>query len=295
MTQKKFSGGPGTARKRILSALDKVPGISIVHKSPFDVELGFIGVSKHSKPKVLRLDGCYYRNKQLRLNREIRRSMKMSDFVVFQSHFSKTMCERILGITKPSCIIHNGIDLDMIDGVTADPTIEAGSFVACASWRMNKRPKSIIKGFLKADTGRHLYLIGDGLESFKVADENVHFLGVLDHKKVVSVMKSCSYLIHLCHIDSCPNVVIEGLACGLPVLHTNLGGTREIVGTDGVMLTTDYWDFAVSEFGELDNLNSDSVADGIRKIMSSKFSIDRSRLDIKMAAMQYAGVLKQCS
>ena len=142
-------------------------------------------------------------------------------------------------------IIYNGISKDCIDSIETDKTIEPGSFVACSNtWRMkpNKRPLSIINGFLKSDTGRHLYIIGQYQNEWKKKYKRyrIHFLGPKSPKKVIAIMKACDYQIHLCHIDSCPNAVVEGLACGLNVLCTNLGGTKELVGPDGVILKIEW-------------------------------------------------------
>ena len=43
---------------------------------------------------------------------------------------------------------------------------------------------------------------------------------------------------HVCSIpqvnDPCPNVVLEALACGVPVVHSASGGTPELVGDGGI-------------------------------------------------------------
>ena len=64
--------------------------------------------------------------------------------------------------------------------------------------------------------------------------------------------------LHLCHIDSCPNIVIEGLCCGLNVLCSNLGGTQEIVGENGVVLRADkMWSGQYLPKTNLDNIEDD--------------------------------------
>jgi glycosyltransferase involved in cell wall biosynthesis len=39
-------------------------------------------------------------------------------------------------------------------------------------------------------------------------------------------------LLHTKVLDPCPSVVIEAMACGLPVVHPASGGTVELVGDD---------------------------------------------------------------
>ena len=44
-------------------------------------------------------------------------------------------------------------------------------------------------------------------------------------------------------MDWTPNTVIEGMACGLPIVHTGNGGLNEIVQNAGVSLELPYsWD-----------------------------------------------------
>jgi glycosyltransferase involved in cell wall biosynthesis len=165
------------------------------------------------------------------------------------------LCNRVLRLESRNLIkngyeiIYNGVDLDYIKNIEPNKEIEPDSFVSCARWDPNKRPLSMIKGFLEADTKKHLYIIGGtGIEGRgknlgqKYKSKYIHFLGEKSNKETISIMKSCKYLIHLAFIDICPNIVIEGLSCGLNVLCTNLGGTPELVGNNGIILNVDkFW------------------------------------------------------
>lgn len=63
--------------------------------------------------------------------------------------------------------------------------------------------------------------------------ENIVELGEVRGKDLVEALQSCDVLLQLSRNDACPNVVIEGLACGLPVVFLNSGGVPEIVGDAG--------------------------------------------------------------
>src|SRR4030066_2591031 len=72
---------------------------------------------KNNLPIIQRLDGVYYPSKHglkyIYLNREIKKDyLKYSDFVVFQSRYSRTECFTILGEIDKSKyrIIYNGTD-----------------------------------------------------------------------------------------------------------------------------------------------------------------------------------------
>lgn len=294
-TKKFNSGGPASFKNRLIEYFKKINGVEVVtdFNKKFDIELCFIRrIFKHDKPYVIRIDGCYYM-KSLSSNILIKNAVEHSKFVIYQSDFSRLMCESILGVSKKNCIIYNGIDQEYIKSIPEDRDIVRGSFVSISSpWRHNKRPYSMINGFLRSRCDRHLYIIGEGI-SDTINSEYVHFLGKLDQKKIISIMKACDYQIHLCHIDSCPNAVVEGLSCGLNVLCTNLGGTREIVKGNGIVLETDQWDYKVMKYADLDNLDPKLVSDGINKLLNIKERAERPDLDISNSGNQYINILRQ--
>ena len=104
-------------------------------------------------------------------------------------------------------------------------------------------------------------------------------------------------MIHLCHVDSCPNVVIEGISCGLNVLCTNLGGTPEIVGNNGVILNVDkMWEgkyLPSPKKFPLDTLNRSDVAKGIIKLMRMRTTPDITIFDINKVASKYAKIIRK--
>jgi glycosyltransferase involved in cell wall biosynthesis len=180
--------------------------------------------------------------------------------------------------------------------------VPKGSFVASAIWRKNKRPVSMIQGFIDAGVKNHFYVIGDTygippqyLNKFR-KHKNIHFLGTCDFERSISVFKSCDYQLHLSQIESCPNAVIEGLACGLKILYSNLQGTKEIVPSDsGVMIKTDKWDFKPIGLGQHDRIKPGLVADGIHRLMALKGErkMYPSEIDINKVADKYIKVIKE--
>jgi glycosyltransferase involved in cell wall biosynthesis len=122
----------------------------------------------------------------------------------------------------------------------------------------------------------------------------IHILEEKSNKDIISIMKACDYQIHLCHIDSCPNSVIEGLACGLNVLCTNLGGTPEIVKDNGVILDVDkFWNARYLNKNNLDTLPLSTVSNGIKKIIRLRKKNDTSFLDINRVAIKYKEVIEK--
>ena len=304
-------GGPGTFRKRLIDAFSRIEEVDIVTdvKKNFDIELAFIRkIYKHDKPYILRVGNCWYIKKYKTYNNKpIEKAIRRSKHVIFQSNFAYKLLKQTLrlrndcpnGKNLKYSIIYNGVNIDYIKSISPAKNIIPGSFFSCARWDPNKRPLSTIKGFLEAGTKRHLYMIGgQGVEgrkdNYKFKSKYIHFLGPKSNKEIISIMKACNYQIHLCHIDACPNIVIEGLICGLNVLCTNLGGTRELVKKDGVVLDVDpFLNTRYMKPRNVDNLKPRKVAKGIEKLMKIKTKPNRPDLDINLTAKKYLKIIKK--
>ena len=308
IVMKKFSGGPKVFRKRLSDALEgmsKESGIEIVHdpNEKFHAELAFVrNLTHHKKPTILRVDGCYIGGGYEGKNMLYKQAAQQAKFIIYQSEFSKRMCESVWGIKKPCTVINNGINFDEISGIKPDPKIPPGSFVASAIWRKNKRPVSMIQGFIDSGIKNHFYVIGDtygipekNFRGFR-KHKNIHFLGTCDFERSISVFKACDYQLHLSQIESCPNAVIEGMACGLKILYSNLQGTKEIVAPeDGIKIKTDKWKFKPIGLGQHDRIPQGLVADGIHRLLKIDNSkkTDCSKIDIKNVAKQYIKAIKE--
>jgi glycosyltransferase involved in cell wall biosynthesis len=65
--------------------------------------------------------------------------------------------------------------------------------------------------------------------------------------------------------DPCPNVVLEALSCGLPVLYSASGGVPELVGTQaGIGLAVD------EGFDEVSVPTPTAIAEGMAQIMQHR-------------------------
>jgi glycosyltransferase involved in cell wall biosynthesis len=61
----------------------------------------------------------------------------------------------------------------------------------------------------------------------------VTLLPAFSQAEAVALHRSAHVLLHLKYHDPCPTVVIEALACGVPVVGSRTGGLPELVGEDG--------------------------------------------------------------
>ncbi len=111
-----------------------------------------------------------------------------------------------------------------------------------------KDPMTLMRAFAKLSANRndvYLILVGDGElrrplqeEARKLAvSERVRFSeGLVPLEQVASYMQAFDYLCVSSKAEGWPNVILEAMVCGKPVIATDVGGNREAVITDGLGL-----------------------------------------------------------
>ena len=66
---------------------------------------------------------------------------------------------------------------------------------------------------------------------------NVVLAGILNHSEMKNIFKKCHLFLHPAIRDACPNVILEALAMGLPVIYNSYeGSSSELVADAGIAL-----------------------------------------------------------
>jgi glycosyltransferase involved in cell wall biosynthesis len=103
----------------------------------------------------------------------------------------------------------------------------------------------------------HLIIVGDGLfrkelektSSMLKLGRNVSFTGSVSHEELFRWYSAADVFCLASAMEGCPNVILESLACGTPVIATAVGGIPEIIRSD--------------EFGLLTQRNETKIAEAI--------------------------------
>ena len=255
-----------------------------------DIHLAFVhGSHKQGAKTILRVDGVYYDRKRLHSNASIKKSVASLDGVVFQSKWAKTFVEGMLKVrSKKSTVIYNGTDQTVFK---RQPTEFDHVFLCCANWRVNKRLKSIVRAFevLLKQTSKNVGLFVVGKPDFVLEHPSIRYFGQV--KNIADIYAQSDYMCHICHLDACPNSVVEGLSAGLPVLCNNIGGTPELVGSDGIILPLDQ----AFNFKPIERMaavghkivNHALLVKGMEEMMDRTWQVSRPDLSIEVSAKQY--------
>ncbi len=198
----------------------------------------------YNKPFYFRVDGIAFdlglnHIQKTETNDAILFGLQKSKGVIFQSNFAKELCFKTLDSpVKNYKVIINGVDLKIFTDKGLNKRKElnieedALVFVTSAKWRTHKRLEDIINTFNEYNTNNkqtcYLIIIGtDGLSYNK--NKNIIFIDRIEREEMPAYLRTANIFLFYSWLDNCPNSVIEAIACKIPVICTNQGGTKEII------------------------------------------------------------------
>ena len=205
--------------------------------------------------------------------------------VLYQSDFCRRFAEHFLGRRAgPAEILYNAVDSERFVPRVSGAVSAAGAAAAARPFNF------LLTGKIGPGTGYRLLSSIEGLAAARrggldvrltvagaiaapvmaaagaLAERlgvraTVSFLGPYAHVQAPAIYQAADAYLMTKHNDPCPNVVLEALACGLPVLYSASGGVPELVGEAGVGL-------AVPEtFAETPVPAAGAIAEGMARII----------------------------
>lgn len=188
-----------------------------------------------------------FRPEYVTANQQIREALIRADFVIYQSTWSKRNLDTLHQRPDNTWdIIPNAVPLqhfapadDWLDRTMDRPLLGTVGFLRSrprlevffdVARRLPIRPRLLLIG--KLDTYCQ--------ETLARAQADPYWQGAIRHvpsvppQKLVSYYQEMDCLVHAVVGDACPNVVVEALACGIPVVCPLEGGTAELLGAGGI-------------------------------------------------------------
>ena len=123
----------------------------------------------------------------------------------------------------------------------------------------------------KINTDIELHFIGGGptlaelkrIVSDKDLSVTVKFLGLVAHDKLPEYLSNAKILVLPSYREGVPNVILEAMACGVPVVASKVGGIPEVVNEDTGVLVQSF--------------NADGIAEAMIKALDSSWSANNIR------------------
>jgi len=300
--------GPNTFATRLAKGLLNAGHNVTLDADHADVSLVFIEPTgkKLARKVVQRLDGIWFKPDEFHVkNVAIKSLYEKADAVVFQSSFDKDMVSHWWGTSpQTSClveVIHNGIDLARLDRITIPELARIRSsydkvFVCSSNWHPQKRLKANLKLFehLRATQFPNscLFVMGANPDVV-VADRHVFYTGSQPAEVYMQVYAAADWMLHLAWADHCPNVVVEALSQGTPVICSEVGGTKELIanGRYGIVLNEKPYAFELADYDSPPDVDVTQVAHLPHR---SELSYDQiPNIDIQNAVTRYVQLFER--
>lgn len=265
--------GPNTFAARLAKGLIEAGHDVVTDGTDADVSLVFIEPSGRSlAPKVIqRLDGIWFRPQDFETkNVNIKALYERADAVVWQSKFDRGMTLKHWGppgtyrdqgcvLPEPvDRIIGNGVDLTRVEKVTIPELAKIRAsydkvFVCSSNWHPQKRLKANIQLFdhlRKTQFPNSCLFIMGSNPDVMTTDPHVFYTGSQPAEVYMQVFAIADWMLHLAWADHCPNVVVEALSQGTPVVCSEVGGTKELIGygTYGMVLKEATYNYELADY-----------------------------------------------
>ncbi len=189
----------------------------------------------------------------------LEQGLHAADYVIYQSRFCQEAADRYLGPFAGPCeVLYNAVDTRLFSPADrVGPRSECMVLLAGTQYRHSSLEIALtaFAAFRKRVQRARLLVTGslcwnDDREAARRTaqaeidglglNDAVDFLGEYTQADAPRIYGLADVLLHTRYDDLCPNVAIEAMACGVPVVYTRTGGTPELVGEEagvGVEIT----------------------------------------------------------
>ncbi|MBN2534131.1 MAG: glycosyltransferase family 4 protein [Spirochaetales bacterium] len=183
--------------------------------------------------------------------------------------------------------IHNGVDTDIFVPVKNDtkknrlkkkhgykPTdclvLSMGALIP------RKNTETIIKAFMhNRDGNLKLLILGDGseraiLESLAQNDKRIRFFG--DLNDVTEFLQLCDFFVSASFSEGLPNSIMEAMACGVPVILSDIEAHRELLETSKWFFKPDNVNELLTILNTLHESDRNTVSLEMKQIINQHFT-----------------------
>lgn len=195
----------------------------------------------------------------VRLNARMARLLHSASVVVYQSRFCRESSDMFLGpFHGESHIIYNAVDTSVFKPSSGEQTRnDPLELLIMGSHQQPGRVEAALETTAQLNAqGMNARLTVAGRLDWQGAEadfkrmcdraalgDRVRVRGAYLYHEAVDIYHGADILLHLKHADPCPSVVIESMACGVPVVGSGSGGLPELIGDEGGILVPAPQDF----------------------------------------------------
>ncbi len=157
---------------------------------------------------------------------------------------SQALKDAIVGLGIPGervTVLRNGVDLDLFRPHAREETRARlgllGPTLLSVGHLIERKGHELVIGALPSLPHFRLLIAGDGPERARLerlssalkVSERVSFLGAVPHEQLHRIYAAADALVLASSREGWPNVLLESMACGTPVVASNIWGNPEVV------------------------------------------------------------------
>jgi glycosyltransferase involved in cell wall biosynthesis len=204
----------------------------------FLVPSGFLA-SRVNAPLVVTAHGRDVRNNGSipGIARVTRRVVERASTVIAVSEYLRRELESRLPAARGKTeVVDSGVDLERFAAVAPAAELESPAFIHVGSLTERKNVVRLADAFATLGRGSLTY-VGDGpLRSLLEGRERVRVIGRVSHDDVPAWLSAADVVCGPALVEPFGQALLEGLACGKPVVATRIGGPPEFVPDGGGVL-----------------------------------------------------------
>lgn len=186
-----------------------------------------------------------------RVNARMKAGIHRADYVFFQSEFCRISSDRYLGPREGAFeVLHNSVDTTVFTPAANPGGDEIVLLLGGNQYQAYRLERAIQTLAAVVANGRNARLVVTGrlswlpdeAEAARVAlslarslrvEDRLELVGTYSQRDAPAVLRRGTILLHTKYNDPCPSLVVEAMACGLPVVYSASGGVPELVGEEG--------------------------------------------------------------
>jgi len=204
---------------------------------PYIVSLRGSDVPGHN-PKFALLDKLIFKRLSKKIWKEAYKVIANSNDLIYEAKKTKEDCN--------FAVIPNGIDTKFYKKINIKRNKYKNNLILLYVGRLSK-----VKGLdylLKAISNLdslELWLVGDGDQKNHLEElsnklkirQKVKFLGIKDKKELLQIYNTSDIFILPSLNEGMSNSILEAMACGLPIITTDTGGSKELIKGNGFIIS----------------------------------------------------------
>ncbi|MFC8538539.1 glycosyltransferase family 4 protein [Streptomyces sp. NPDC057249] len=291
--------GSTTARLRALRTLTEG---RVVHVNFGDGRIHpLVRAALRDRPTVVTCHSVYSHKRTALINRADRFWSRSVHTVVAVSEAVRRFCVDEVGMDPAKVVVvPNGVEIERIGRLTAthdgpaEP--EELSVVSLASLYPHKNHATLLDGFATAHerwSGLRLRMIGDGPEliglhraarTLGIADAVDWYGAVWRRDQVVPLVAAGQVFVSASRFEGMPISVLEAMACGLPLVLSDIAPHREVAGDAAVYFPADDPAALAARLGDL------AGDPARREALAARAKERAADYDVTLQATRYAEI-----